>query len=86
MDSLRHQQLPDQAVVETMDLPLIEAPTATAMDLLCYNSASYQRFDEFEQRSQFERAADTTFQAVAAVAKGQNRSAVRLARPAALYE
>lgn len=42
--------------------------------------------DEFEQRSQFGRAADTTFQAASVEAKGQSRSAVRLARPAALNE
>lgn len=85
MDNSRLPQLLGQALVVTMDLPLIEVLTATAMGHPCYSSASCQPIDEFEQRSQVGHAADT-FRAAAVEAKGQNRSAVRLARPAALNE
>lgn len=86
MGSWQPQQPPDLVGVVTMGWPRIAVSTAMATDLLYYSFASYQQIDEFEQQLRLGPAADTTFPTEAAAAKGQNRSADRLARPAALNE
>ncbi|KFB43485.1 hypothetical protein ZHAS_00011289 [Anopheles sinensis] len=59
--------------------------TAFCIAVDCHGCMN-QLTGEFEQQSPLDHAADTTFPAEVAAAKGQSRSADQLARPAALNE